>query len=66
VLVDRIELGTGLTPGIRYGGWVDRGLALIGGVSVLLALLSGYRRRRRPVTPWAHRPGLAGVGSDSR
>jgi len=65
VLVDRIELGTGLTPGVRFGGWVDRGLALIGGVSVLAGLLSGYRRRR-PVTPRASRPGLTRVGSDSR
>ncbi|HET7356600.1 MAG TPA: apolipoprotein N-acyltransferase [Nocardioidaceae bacterium] len=65
VLVDGIELGTGLTPGVRFGGWVDRGLALIAGISVLAGLLSGYRRRR-PVTARAPHPGLAGVGSDSR
>jgi apolipoprotein N-acyltransferase len=65
VLVDRVELGSGLTPGIRVGELVDRGLAVIGGVSLLVALGSGYRRRR-PVTPRASPRPLSEVGSAGR
>jgi len=66
VLVDRVELGSGLTPGIRFGELVDRLLAGIGGVSLLVALVSGYRRRRRPVAPRAADQPLSEVGADSR
>ncbi len=62
VLVDRIELGSGLTPGIRFGALVDRTLAAIGGVSLLVALLSRYRRRR-PGTPRVSSRPLSQVGS---
>jgi apolipoprotein N-acyltransferase len=66
VLVDRVELGSGLTPGIRFGELVDRLLAGIGGVSLLVALVSGYRCRRRPVAPRAADQPLSEVGADSR
>jgi apolipoprotein N-acyltransferase len=65
VLVDRVELGSGLTPGIRFGQLVERLLSGIGGVSLLVALVTGYRRRR-PVTPRVSRQPLSEVGSASR
>ncbi len=48
VLEERIVLRHGLTAAVRFGGWVEAGLAAVSLLSLLAAALLRYRRRARP------------------
>jgi apolipoprotein N-acyltransferase len=48
VLEDRVALRHDLTPAVRFGGWVEAALAAASVLSLLAAVLVGYRRRARP------------------
>ncbi|MGZ4494514.1 MAG: apolipoprotein N-acyltransferase [Nocardioides sp.] len=48
VLEASVPVRSGLTPAVRFGGWVQLGLAAISFVWLTGALLVGYRRRSRP------------------
>jgi apolipoprotein N-acyltransferase len=47
VLVQDVRLADGLTWGVRFGAWIERGLALLGAGAVVAALVLA-RRRREP------------------
>ncbi len=59
----RCRCASSITPGVRYGAWVDRGLA---GLAVLFCWPAGrpLRRPRRTASGSAYWPGRARVRQD--
>ncbi|HET6626825.1 MAG TPA: apolipoprotein N-acyltransferase [Nocardioidaceae bacterium] len=47
VLQEQVILATGITPGVRFGFWIEWFLTLVAAVSVSVGLAVNYRRRRR-------------------
>jgi len=50
LVVDTVALGTGVTLGVRIGGWLELAMSAIAGV-LLAAALVARRRGRRPAAP---------------
>ena len=48
VIVETVDLRTGLTPGVRVGGALPLGAALVSALGLLLALVSSRRSRMGP------------------
>ncbi|MBA2531603.1 MAG: apolipoprotein N-acyltransferase [Nocardioidaceae bacterium] len=46
ILVDTVRLGSGVTWGVRVGGWLEYGLSLTAAALLLLSVLRGRRERR--------------------
>lgn len=61
ILVDEVRLGTGVTPGVRIGGWAEYALSLAAAGMVGAALIA-RRRERRAGLDDADVP--SGAGSD--
>ena len=53
VLTGEVQTATGITPGIRYGGWLELAAGLAGVVAAAYAATAGIhgRRRTRPEQP---------------
>ncbi len=51
VLTHDVPLVGGLTPGVRLGGWVDRGLVAVAALAVVAAVAGGILGGRRLRTP---------------